>query len=610
MKNLANILSRGNLTAREKFLLLIQNDIHKAKTGKAILTAADKDALENWKAKDNYEAREWNRLNDGWKYTGRIDIEGEFIYKDAQVAYLSQLPITLKLLSYPIDSRMVGSIKTLKRLKKVTMEEASKIANMQKAVKLRDGMDFDYAVYQLAFERLKPEDRKSLKELYDDVEADHQYLDQEEIIANLYNGKKELSPEAKEKLSELVAEWGYNKFAKRYQLYHYFACIPLLEVARYFLKNHDIEIKRKPLAKNQEADEEDESTCDEVTEAIETYAKEHKTTIQKMLKEAFLQELDELLERYTPLVISGSAELLQRWLSSKTEAARLLQKYIDSEELKIRTHTNEETLKDKLYSKGLYDSELEATKKVLENIGIDIPAEGGELDEKKTFEKFDGAIITGESLYAFKRSYSFAKEFKERVDKYEPNLGIVYADDDPEQKGDHLDQELLVCGLDGRGEASFFSLYGMSMTMLDNLIEANSFFEEVWEGDKMILKFKNPEMEGLFITRQVELTDNYAKLLAFEGILKRVAKIYETDLTYHIAERVKVVREYLEYNNEAIRKATNTDAKSKKDKLGLFKRKGTSRMQEGMIIDIDSIKPDLKSIEEHESKLKEILGDF
>ena len=29
-----------------------------------------------------------------------------------------------------------------------------------------------------------------MHELYDDIEFDHQYLDQEEIIAHLYGGKK------------------------------------------------------------------------------------------------------------------------------------------------------------------------------------------------------------------------------------------------------------------------------------------------------------------------------------------------------------------------------------------------------------------------------------
>ena len=93
-KNITNLLGRGNLTPREKFLLLIHNDIQRTKTGKDVLTAADKEALENWHAKTNEEAREWNQLNEGWKLSGRMDIEAELHFKDAQVAHLSQLPIT------------------------------------------------------------------------------------------------------------------------------------------------------------------------------------------------------------------------------------------------------------------------------------------------------------------------------------------------------------------------------------------------------------------------------------------------------------------------------------------------------------------------------------
>ncbi len=603
MKNLTNILQNGNLKAREKYILLIQNDIHKAKTGKEILTPADKNALENWRAKDNNEAREWNRLNEGWKYTGRMEIEAEFIYKDGQVAYLSQLPILFELSSYARYTKMEGCIRTLKKIKKVSIEEAFKISEMQKAVKIKDGLDFDYAVYKLAFELLKSEDKKQMEELYPDIEFDHQYLDQEEIIANLYNGKKELSTEAKEKLAELIAECSYNKFAKEYQLYHYFACIPVMEVARYFLKSKEIEIKDK-------SSDDDSDSYEDVTKAMEDYATEHGTTVQKMLKEACIKGLDGILEKHLPLVISNSADLLQRWLSSKAEATIILRKHIDSGELKIREHNEQETMRDKLYSKNLFDSEYEAARVIVENIGLNIETKG-EIDERKAFETFDGAVITGENLYAFKENYAFVKDFKDRVDKYEPNLGIVYADNDPEQKGEHLDKELLVCSLnDNDGEASFFSLYGMSVTMLSNILDSKTFFEEVSEGGIKFLKFKDVEIEKAIKERREELINSFAKLLAFEGMFKRVAKIYEADLTYHIADRIRILREYMEYENEAFRQATNTSEKKSKKKIEIFSRKGILQMKESLIIDIDSIKPDFKHLVEHEEKLKGILGEF
>jgi hypothetical protein len=484
MRNISNMLHKGNLSARERYILLIQNDVHKAKTGKEVLTEADKDALENWKATNDFEAREWNRLNEGWKHTGRMELEAEFIYKDAQVAYLSQLPIIMKLLYYPGLREMRQSIETLERIKKVTIQEAVEIAAKQKAVKMKEGMDFEYAVYQLAFERLDPEDRKRFNELYADIETDHQYLDQEEIIAHLYNGKTELSDSAKEKLAELIAEKCYNKFAKEYQLFHYFACIPLVEVAKHFLRSKGVEVKGKPLSKNQEADDEDSVTHSDVTYAMEAYATEHNITIPTMLKQGFFIGLEKgILEEYTPLVLSNDVELLNRWLAVKVEARNILQRHIDDGELVIRGRTAQESRKSMLYGKGLYDGELETARRILEDSGIEV-TEKGELDEKVAFETFDGNIITGESFYALKADYEFVKKFKGRVDEYDPNLGIVYADDDPEQKGEHLDQELLICGLNNKGEANIFSLYGMSMYKLSILAERNTFFKDEIEDVK------------------------------------------------------------------------------------------------------------------------------
>ena len=48
------------------------------------------------------------------------------------------------------------------------------------------------------------------------------------------------------------------------------------------------------------------------------------------------------------------------------------------------------------------------------------------------------------------------KDFKKRTDTYDANLGLVYAENDPDHKGDHLDQELLICDLDGRRRARRF----------------------------------------------------------------------------------------------------------------------------------------------------------
>jgi len=606
-KNISNLLARGNLTPREKFLLLIHNDIQRVKTGKDALTAADKEALENWHAQTNEEAREWNQLNDAWKLSGRMDIEAELMFKDAQVAHLSQLPIHMSMLLYPADRRAGFSIDALKRIKKVTIGEAIAITQKQRAVKLAEGLDFDYAAYELAFELLAPEDRKRMNELYPDIEYDHQYLDQEEIIAHLYNGKTVLSDDAKDTLADLVAEQSYNKFAKEYQLFHYFACIPLLEVARYFLKKHGVVIAGRQLPKDQQSEDEDDTTLEDTMKAMQEYAESHATTIKVMLRDACRRWLDEdLLEEYMPLIVSDDAELLARWFATKMKARETLLAHIKAGELALRERSDAETRKEKLWSKGLYDREFAGAKAALEYLHVE-PRVKGEIDEKKAFETFDGAVITGESLYAFKGDYAFVNDFKKRTDTYDANLGLVYADNDLDHKGDHLDQELLVCDMLPSGDPGAFSRHGMSVAILSGLLDAQTLFEEYRKDGKLFLKFKNLEFATMFAARRQGLIDYYATLLGFEVVFKKLSSIYDTDMAEHVSQRLTALRDYIADHNKAVRTATNTEKVSKRTKHGILLDEEERPFEKDLTIDVDAIEPDPKTVAEQEAKLKEIF---
>lgn len=600
------MLGRGNLTVKERYLLLIHNDIQKTKTGKDVLTEADKSALENWKASTNEEARAWNQLNEGWKLGGRMDLEAEFAYKDAQIAYMSQKPMIIGMLFYPLQRRANLYLHNLERIKKVTIEEAGEIAMKQKEIKLKEGVDFDYAVYQLAFELLGDKDHERMEELYPEVEYDHQYLDQEEVIAHLYEDQKELSEKAKDKLAELVAEQSYNKFAKEYQLFHYFACIPLLEVARYFLKSRGIEFANDKLPKNQEAPE-DESLHDKVTSAIQKYADEHSTNIKALLREACRHWLDNgLLEEYTPLVSSNDSELLSRWFKTKTKARKTLNQHITSGELTVRNREAEETRIEKLYSKGLIDSELKTARIFFEVLELDkLPKD--ELEEKKAFETFNDKVLTGESLYNFKGKYEFVEDFKKRADTYDPNLGLVYAEDDSEHKGKHLDQELLICQRNSEGEPVFFSQYGMGLKIISSFFSSLVLFKEFKKEEKTFLKFKNDDISVVFKEHRQMFIDNYATLLGFENIFQKLSPIYETDMTDHVSARLTTLREYATEFNRAIRKVTNAEEDSEKAKKRWLSRKEVIPFEEDMLINLEDIKPDSKIISEYEEKIKEIF---
>jgi hypothetical protein len=77
-----------------------------------------------------------------------------------------------------------------------------------------------------------------------------------------------------------------------------------------------------------------------------------------------------------------------------------------------------------------------------------------------------------------------------------------------------------------------------------------------------------------------------------------------------VDERLKILRDYIEENNQAIRMATNTDGKDDKLELGLIFKRGALHLKDDLFIDIDAIKPDEKAVSEHEQKLQKILGDF
>ncbi len=607
MKSIANMLSRGNLTPREKFLLLIHNDIQRMKIGKEALTPADKMALESWSAKTNEEAREWNQLNEGWKFSGRMDLEVEIFFKDAQVAYLSETPIALSLLLYPAYRRMGFAIEGLERIKKVTIDEAIKITQKQKEIKLKEGLDFDYAVYRMAFELLTPEDRKRMNELYEEVEYEHQYLDQEEIIAKLYGGKKELSYEAKDTLAELVAEQSYNKFAKESQLFHYFACIPLMEISRRFLKNHGIEIPKNPAENQDDEDDDILERVDAVRDAMQAYADEHGTTIKAMLRDECRRWLDQgLLDEYTPLIVSDDADLLARWFHTKAKARKKIFEHVTAGKLALRNRNDTETRKEKMWSKNLYDREFAAAQMILEAFNLE-PTVKGELEEKKAFEEFSDKVITGESIYAFDGNYEFVTDFKKRADTYDANLGLVYAENDPEQKGDHLDQELLVCDVGPDGKPMAFSAYRLNTMVLSGLFKGMSLIEEYAKDGKTWIGFKDAKMAQAFLDRRQDLVDGYATLLAFETLFKKLSPIYEADMTDHVTGRLTAVRGFIEEHNKAIHTAANPEDETKNRFLKL---KEPLQFDENWTIDIDAIKPDRKIIAEHEAKLKEIFPEM
>lgn len=583
-KNISSLLQRGNLTPKERYILLIQNNVAEGKTGKRILTEGDEQALESWQAKTPAEAREWNRYNEGWKLGGRMGIEAEYVYWQTVAEHYRQKIISSELIGYTFYRERRDAVMALKKIKLVDINEAVAITNKQQETKLKNGLDFERAVYDLAFESLSDELRKDILTLDPEAETESDYLDDEETIANLLNGKDALSDKGIEKYAELVAERSYNKHAKEYQLYHNFASLSLLDVAKKWARDNNVKpskadyewlekikggLERKGLSRkkfNEKLQEDGRNDDDwllgeKVRGLMEQYAKDHQTTVKELLKETVIKWFKEGLP-YEPIVLSETkktyhgatklphSELFKEWLKAKDQARKTL--------------------------KGLIDK--------------------GELTTDKT-----GQTITGESLYNFKGEYKFAKEFKEMVDNYTANLGIVYADDDPEQKVEHLDKELLITSTDKDGKPSFISLFGRALDAAEREFNTTKFFKETKKDGETYLEFKHDTIEKAFKDTRQSLIDGYAKLLAFQEIFKRLSKTYDADLGFFSKGRMEQVSEFIDQHNEILEQALE-------DSYGLGDKQPL-KTKDNLAIDKEGIAPDPKIKKEYESQFEKILAE-
>ncbi len=583
-KNISSLLQRGNLTPKQRYLLLIQNDIEKTKTGKEILTDADIKGLQNWQAKTNEEAREWNRYNEGWKLGGRAGIEAEMLFMQTLAENYRKNIVAIELSQYPRFRERINALQALKKIKVVDINEAVAITKKQREQKLNDGIDFDYAIYQLAFESLSDEIRKDILILDEEAEYEPSYLNDEETIADLLNGKEELNNEAKEKYAELVASRSYNEFAKEYQLHGAFASLPIMDIAKKWAKDKGIKprqkdyewlekikggLKRKGLEKVFEQDikqksDEEWLLEENLKEILEDYARDNKTTIKKILKETLLKWLEDGLP-YPPLVISEDKktygedtklphnELFKEWLKAKEKAKATLQKLIDKDELKT-----EETGQDK--------------------------------------------TITGESLYSFKGDFEFIKEFKERVDRYDANAGLIYADDDKEHKGDNLDRELLIAEKDKDGKPAIVSLFGMSLKKIETGLKP-LFLKETEKDGEAYLEFDSEGIKEAFTSAVASIKDGYAKLLAFSEIFKKLNKIYEAETDHLLNQRIGQVSEFIDQHNFYLDNALEDLAG-----FGLYKKPLKTR--ENLYIEKDKIAPDAETKKEWTQRFSEVFNDF
>lgn len=554
-KDISRLLQKGNLTPKERHFLKVANLISKEKTGKAILSDADEYALtEGWQPLNNDEVKEYNRYNQAWKTAMFAEMDAQTTYLHAKIEYQSIQMILKDFALNPIHSEVKRALAGLEKIKRVKAKEAIEIINAQRQEKLKRGVSFERAIYDLAFEILDEENRKKLLEFFEDANTETEWLDEEEKLAELFKVKDF------EGIAEQVSKKIYNAYAQEYQLFHYYACISINDIAKRYAKENNLPFEEMKLAdEDKELSKETGNpipdnyqakgrldALDELTKTLEQHAKDKQTTVEAIIKQACLKWIGEgLFENdHTPLIIADP-DLLNKWLETKAKARATLRGLIDKGTLS--------TGKD----------------------------EDGE------------EIITGDSLYNCGLDYAFIKEFKDYADEYSPNLGLV-----KNTEGVYQDEELLI-------SEDFISRYKIHLRTATNLLEALSIVEEKDEGgDEVVLDIEKKEIKELFLDRRNGFIKNYEILLGFGEFFKRLSKTYGMDLSYRVDLWIAECKHLAEGFNDTLLDALKIELpfshQSKKKKH--FKDKT-------LFIDTEKIKPNKERVEPAFKELSDLLGN-
>lgn len=413
------------------------------------------------------------------------------------------------------------------------------------------GLELDRVVYKYAFESLSEDLKKDVLALYPDAKTESQYLDQEEVIADAFNGKDELTMEAKEKLADAIVASLYNKYAaiftslktkdedlrREYYFNSYYAELPAIEIlSKWAVYNNQMPKKADDLLRHLPEDKEYTDDSEEVADLFDAikkelipkltdYAEMHHTSVGALLKQTLLKWLDEGLFKkdFTPIWKSDGTdtcngvetklpqkEVLREWLKAKRKSEQTIQGLIDSGDLKIEDRV--ETIKHFIRGrKGLDKNDEEAFRRPL-------------------------TLITGESLYTLAGDFAFAIDYRKQAD----------------------------------------DLVGL----------------------------------GALVTfvRKRRFLDDYAMLPEFLEVFKRLSKIYEIDLTYKVKGFIAAFNDDMDIFNAEILMI------EEKIKLAIYEKHSIAYLIDvfidDMLIDLEKVPPSSRGRGEHyHGEFEKIFGD-
>lgn len=363
-KNFTDLLQKGNLTPKERCLMMVHNAVAEDLEGKGFLSDADKYALsQGWQPKDNSEVREYNQYNNGWRTALYAEIDAQTTFLNAQNAFFRAC-IAASYYLHTDYEKVIQSDSGLFDWSNLNCEKRPNAKDALETVLENSGLQRGYIVYRYAFELMDETLQQDLLKLYPDIKTESDYLYNEVALYEILRGKSEASDEAKDKIAELIAKSTYNEYRAAlaeqqnkenkdsasefnpWSFHGYFADIPLLEIAKKCAEYNELGTP----------EEEDEAViAGLLLEKITTCAAQRDTDISTLIKRTARRYLDEgLLDEYPPLFFSDKQEtvnggttsvphkeLFMRWLAASTKAELEIKQMLDDGRLELRTIADE-----------------------------------------------------------------------------------------------------------------------------------------------------------------------------------------------------------------------------------------------------------------------------
>lgn len=332
MKDLTKIIQKGNLTARERALLVVRNDAHLLKTGKTLLSEADLIALTtNWRPETNQEAEQYNKIINLWDLYQKLQIDMQTIYLTTQLA-LSRLEHSASMVYYRSDSFKQSRNKTIRGLL-VEDDEEFRAFFLE-----RSGYEYDRLTHLYTFYSLPANIQRDILLLDPSVTSDHTYFFQEEQIARIIGNRKSLTTEDIDALTKTIMDsipWGHElrlpntKISFKEVIFNmHFAGYPLMEFGRRLASRHNITYESK------------DELRDKLSEVNDLQYKLEKVVRDTIYDASFFDE-------FTPLCMSKGYhthegktvlphdELMKLWIQVKDSVIGTIEAHIDSGKLEV-----------------------------------------------------------------------------------------------------------------------------------------------------------------------------------------------------------------------------------------------------------------------------------